>query len=79
MSTHCMLRVSPLRRRTEEDDEALAMAKVLEELKYEWFEAPLLDKDLDGYARLAANTTVPIVPSGNWCSPGTQNQPGYFA
>jgi hypothetical protein len=36
----------------------------------------LLDKDLDGYARLAAaGTNVPIVPSGNW----VQDLPAYRA
>jgi L-alanine-DL-glutamate epimerase-like enolase superfamily enzyme len=46
--------------------EALRMAKELERLNYAWFEAPLLDADLQGYQELRRRVDVPIVPAGNW-------------
>lgn len=46
--------------------EALKAARVLEELNYEWFEAPFMDTDLHGYRELRRNVKVPIVPAGNW-------------
>jgi L-alanine-DL-glutamate epimerase-like enolase superfamily enzyme len=39
---------------------------VLEELDYTWFEAPLIDTDLQGYQELRRRTNVPIIPAGNW-------------
>ncbi len=45
--------------------QALAAAKRLEPLGMTWFEAPLVDTDLDGYAELRRQTTVPILPGGN--------------
>ena len=45
---------------------ALEMAQELEDLGFEWFEAPLMDYDREGYRRLTARVNVPIVPSGNW-------------
>jgi L-alanine-DL-glutamate epimerase-like enolase superfamily enzyme len=47
-------------------EEALRMATLLAELGYEWFEAPLRDTDLDGYADLRRRTNVPILCSGNY-------------
>lgn len=47
-------------------DEALKMALLLEELDYEWFEAPLHDTDLHGYAELRRKTNVKILPGGNY-------------
>ncbi len=46
--------------------DALEMALELEDLGFEWFEAPLMDNDLDGYRRLVQRAKVPIIPSGNW-------------
>lgn len=46
--------------------DALRVARVLEELDYAWFEAPLLDTDLQGYRELRRRVNVPIVPAGNW-------------
>lgn len=47
-------------------EQAFKMAKLLAELDYEWFEAPLRDTDLDGYADLRRRTNVPILCSGNY-------------
>ena len=52
---------------------ALRVAKVLEELDFTWFEAPLMDYDLDGYEKLTRRVDVPILPSGNWI----QDLPAY--
>jgi L-alanine-DL-glutamate epimerase-like enolase superfamily enzyme len=46
-------------------DQALAAAKQLEALDLAWFEAPLLDTDLEGYVELRRHTAVPIIPAGN--------------
>jgi L-alanine-DL-glutamate epimerase-like enolase superfamily enzyme len=46
-------------------DQALAAAKQLESLDLTWFEAPLLDTDLEGYIELRRHTAVPIIPAGN--------------
>jgi L-alanine-DL-glutamate epimerase-like enolase superfamily enzyme len=46
-------------------DQALAAVKRLEPLALTWFEAPLLDTDLEGYAQLRRHTAVPIIPAGN--------------
>ena len=46
-------------------EEALRMAHRLEELDYAWFEAPLPDVDLAGYAELRRRTSLPILPAGN--------------
>jgi L-alanine-DL-glutamate epimerase-like enolase superfamily enzyme len=46
--------------------DALRAGKVLEELDYAWFEAPLIDTDLNGYRQLRRSVSVPIVPAGNW-------------
>jgi L-alanine-DL-glutamate epimerase-like enolase superfamily enzyme len=45
--------------------QATAAARRLEPLAMTWFEAPLLDSDLDGYAELRLVSTVPILPGGN--------------
>ena len=47
-------------------EDAFKMAVLLANLDYEWFEAPLRDTDLDGYADLRRRTDVPIVCSGNY-------------
>lgn len=41
-------------------------ARALSELGFLWFEAPLLDFDLDGYADLRRHHAVDMVPAGNW-------------
>lgn len=46
--------------------EASAMAGLLEECGYEWFEAPLPDLDIEGYAELRRGTSVPVLCSGNY-------------
>jgi L-alanine-DL-glutamate epimerase-like enolase superfamily enzyme len=46
-------------------DQALNAAKRLEPLGLTWFEAPLLDTDLAGYAELRRHTAIPILPAGN--------------
>ena len=46
--------------------DAYRVAKELEELDYEWFEAPLLDTELRGYQELRRRVNVPIIPAGNW-------------
>ena len=46
--------------------DALRMAKELQRLNYAWFEAPLLDTDLQGYQELRRRVDVPIIPAGNW-------------
>lgn len=46
--------------------DALEMGMELEDLGFTWFEAPLMDYDREGYRKLTARVTVPIVPSGNW-------------
>ena len=45
---------------------ALEMAKLLEDLAFSWFEAPLMDYDREGYRKLTQRVSIPIVPSGNW-------------
>ncbi len=46
-------------------DQALAAVRRLEPLGLTWFEAPLLDTDLEGYALLRRHTALPIIPGGN--------------
>ena len=46
-------------------DQALMAAKRLERLGLTWFEAPLLDTDLEGYLELRRRTAIPILPAGN--------------
>jgi L-alanine-DL-glutamate epimerase-like enolase superfamily enzyme len=46
-------------------DQALVAAQRLEPLGLSWFEAPLLDTDLEGYRQLRRHTAVPIIPAGN--------------
>lgn len=46
--------------------DALDMGKELEDLGFAWFEASLMDHDLEGYRKLTERVDVAIVPSGNW-------------
>jgi len=52
---------------------SLEMAKELADLGFTWFEAPLMDYDLEGYRKLTERSGVDIVPSGNWI----QDLPAY--
>ena len=47
-------------------DEALRTARELEDLDFEWFEAPLFDYDIEGYREINQSTSMSILPSGNW-------------
>ena len=44
---------------------ALAVGRRLGELGFGWFEAPLVDTDIEGYRLLKRATTVPIIAAGN--------------
>src|SRR5215813_724512 len=44
---------------------ALHVARRLGEMGFGWFEAPLLDTDLEGYRLLRRSSTVPIIAAGN--------------
>jgi L-alanine-DL-glutamate epimerase-like enolase superfamily enzyme len=46
-------------------EDALKAAQALDELGFTWFEAPLIDTDLQGYAELRRRVDVPIIPAGN--------------
>ncbi|MBM3540642.1 MAG: hypothetical protein FJX51_01220 [Alphaproteobacteria bacterium] len=46
-------------------EDAAKMAARLAELGYEWFEAPLPDADIEGYAALRRAARLPILPAGN--------------
>ena len=51
--------------------DALVIAKRLEQMNCIWLEAPIVDTDLAGYAALRRQTKVPILPAGNTLlSPG---------
>jgi L-alanine-DL-glutamate epimerase-like enolase superfamily enzyme len=43
---------------------ALRMGRALDELGCLWFEAPLPDRDIDGYAELTRTLQTPMVPAG---------------
>jgi L-alanine-DL-glutamate epimerase-like enolase superfamily enzyme len=47
-------------------EEALRVARVLDDVGFTWFEAPLPDFDLTGYRALREAVDVPILPAGNW-------------
>ena len=44
---------------------AIRVGRRLAELEFVWFEAPLPDRDLDGYAELRRKVAVPLLPAGN--------------
>jgi L-alanine-DL-glutamate epimerase-like enolase superfamily enzyme len=46
--------------------DAYRAAAQLEMLGFTWFEAPLLDTDLEGYRDLRQRVNIPILPAGNW-------------
>ncbi len=43
---------------------AALVGRALDELRIRWFEAPLPDRDLDGYRDLKRSITTPVVPAG---------------
>jgi len=45
---------------------ALRVAEELQDLDFTWFEAPLLDFDIEGYRELTEKVHIPVIPSGNW-------------
>ena len=46
--------------------DAYRAAADLETLGFTWFEAPLVDTDLEGYRDLRQRVNIPILPAGNW-------------
>jgi L-alanine-DL-glutamate epimerase-like enolase superfamily enzyme len=46
-------------------EDATRVGRVLGERNYHWFEAPLPDRDLDGYAALRRAVDVPVIAAGN--------------
>lgn len=46
-------------------EQAYKMAVLLEEYDWDWFEAPIPDTDLEGYAELRHKTNIPISCGGN--------------
>jgi len=44
---------------------ALRVGHRLGDLDFEWFEAPLVDTDIEGYRQLRQHTKVPIIAAGN--------------
>jgi L-alanine-DL-glutamate epimerase-like enolase superfamily enzyme len=44
---------------------AVKVAQRLSELGFRWFEAPLLDTDIEGYCELRRRSTVPVIAAGN--------------
>jgi L-alanine-DL-glutamate epimerase-like enolase superfamily enzyme len=49
-----------------DEKQSFEMGKELQDLGFAWFEAPLMDYDLEGYRKLTESVDVPILPSGNW-------------
>lgn len=46
-------------------DDAMRVGGTLAKRDFIWFEAPLADRDLDGYAALRRVVDVPVIPAGN--------------
>jgi L-alanine-DL-glutamate epimerase-like enolase superfamily enzyme len=44
---------------------AIRVARRLGELGFRWFEAPLVDTDIEGYRQIKRASTVPIIAAGN--------------
>jgi len=44
---------------------AIRVARRLGELGFEWFEAPLVDTDIEGYREIRRSSTVPLIAAGN--------------
>ena len=48
-----------------DSDEAIKVGRELDEFNLEWFEAPVLADDFEGYHRIADALTTPIVGGEN--------------
>lgn len=46
--------------------DAYRVGRELQAMAFTWFEAPLLDTDLEGYRELRRRVDIPILPAGNW-------------
>jgi L-alanine-DL-glutamate epimerase-like enolase superfamily enzyme len=46
-------------------DEALKLGKALDELPFDWLEAPLPDLDMDAYVELNKAIAIDVLPAGN--------------
>ncbi len=44
---------------------AIKVARRIGELGFRWFEAPLVDTDIEGYRQIKRASTVPLLPAGN--------------
>jgi len=44
---------------------AIRVARRLGDLGFAWFEAPLVDTDLEGYREIRRSSSVPVIPAGN--------------
>ena len=44
---------------------AIRVARRLGELGFRWFEAPLVDTDIEGYREIKRSSTVPVIAAGN--------------
>ena len=47
-------------------DQAIDAALELEDLGFEWFEAPLFDYDVEGYCEIRERSSMTVLPSGHW-------------
>ena len=45
--------------------QAIKVARGLEELGFDWFEAPLVDTDIEGYREIRRASSVPVIAAGN--------------
>jgi L-alanine-DL-glutamate epimerase-like enolase superfamily enzyme len=44
---------------------AIRVARRLGEMGFAWFEAPLVDTDIEGYCQIKRASTAPVIPAGN--------------
>jgi L-alanine-DL-glutamate epimerase-like enolase superfamily enzyme len=47
-------------------NDAIRVAQELEQLGYRWFEAPLIDFDIEGYRAIRERSRIPLIPHGLW-------------
>ena len=47
-------------------ESSLKVARELEKLEFTWFEAPMIDYELENYKKLNEKVNIKIIPSGNW-------------
>jgi L-alanine-DL-glutamate epimerase-like enolase superfamily enzyme len=45
---------------------AVRVAMALDQMGFRWFEAPLVDYDVDGYREIRRHVSIPLVPHGLW-------------